>query len=69
MGDRTLKESLARYMDNKAFVAKAVGKEQAARLKVRREIALKRAGAAIRFFSKPTNLAHLQRRVNDEGAE
>lgn len=57
--DKQLHAKLARYMDLKAFDAKKVGKEQAAALKVRREIATKRARAALRFFLIPDNLARL----------
>ena len=60
---RTMREGLARYMDMKAFDAKRVGKEQAEKLKTRREIALKRADAAIRFFLKDDNLARLINRA------
>lgn len=63
---KQLSACLARYMDTKAFTAVRVGKEQAARLKVRREIATKRARAAIRFFEKPENFARLQSRMGDE---
>lgn len=59
---KTLKAKLARYMDPKAFEAKKVGKEQAERLRARREIAMKRADAAIRFFLKDDNLAALTHR-------
>ena len=57
---RSLKESLARFMDPAAFTdtvpdrvkftSRAVGKVEHDRLKSRRDIALKRADAAIRFF-------------------
>ena len=57
--DKQLHACLARYMDLKAFDAKKVGKEQAEALKVRREIATKRARAAVRFFMKSENLARL----------
>jgi len=56
---RPLHEKLARYMDLKAFDAVKVGKEQAERLKSRREINTKRARAAVRFFLIPENLARL----------
>ena len=56
---KTLKASLARYMDPKAFEAKKVGQAQAERLRARREIAMKRADASIRFFLKDDNLAAL----------
>ncbi|MGW8135396.1 hypothetical protein ACWGNZ_07130 [Sphingomonas zeae] len=67
---RTLAEGLARYMDTKAFDAVRVGKEQAERLRARRDIANKRAKAAIRFFEKPENFARLQARIqrNEETA-
>jgi hypothetical protein len=67
---RTLSEGLARYMDTKAFDAVRVGKAQAERLKSRRDIANKRAKAAIRFFEKPENFARLQARIrrNEEAA-
>lgn len=63
MSDRTLVENLARYMDLKAFDARKVGKEQAERLKARREISMKRAKAAVRFFEKPENFERLRYRV------
>lgn len=63
---RSLRDGLARFMDLKAFDAKRVGKEQAERLKNRREIATKRADAAIRFFLKPDNLAALNARAMDK---
>ncbi len=66
--EKTLHACLARYMDLKAFDAKKVGKEQAARMKVRREIANKRARAAIRFFKKPENLARLMNQIEVEKA-
>jgi hypothetical protein len=60
---KSLKDGLARFMDLKAFEAKRVGKEQAERLRVRREIANERAAAAIRFFEKPENFERLKARV------
>jgi hypothetical protein len=69
MKDRTLAEGLARYMDTKAFTAKRVGKEQADRLAVRREIAIKRARAAVRFFEKPENYEKLSRRIETTTGE
>lgn len=60
---KQLSACLARYMDTKAFTAKKIGKEQAERMKVRREIATKRARAAIRFFEKPDNFARLSARI------
>ena len=57
--DKQLHAQLARYMDAKAFEAVKVGKEQAEKLKVRREIATKRARTAVRFLLKPENLARL----------
>ena len=59
MSDRTLVEDLARYMDNTAFTAKRIGKERAAKMKDRREIAMKRARASVRFFLKPENRERL----------
>jgi len=59
--DKQLSAKLARYMDLKAFDAKRVGKEQAEKLKARREIANKRAKAAIRFFMIPENIERLNR--------
>jgi len=59
MSEKQLHAQLARYMDLKAFDAKRIGKEQAERLKARREIATKRARAAIRFFMIPENLERL----------
>ena len=67
----SLKEGLARFMDRGAFepvenrikhTCANVGKAEHDKRKVRREIALKRADAAIRFFLKPDNFAALQRR-------
>lgn len=66
--EKQLHACLARYMDTKAFTAKNIGKEQAERMKVRREIATKRARAAIRFFKKPENFARLERQVAAEQA-
>lgn len=57
---RTLREDLARYIDNEAFVARRVGKERAEHLANRRRHALKRATAAVRFFLKPENRARLE---------
>ncbi|MGJ3630188.1 hypothetical protein AB5I41_31330 [Sphingomonas sp. MMS24-JH45] len=54
-------------MDLKAFDAKKVGKEQAERLKVRREIADKKARAAVRFFMKPDNNERLNRQYAAAG--
>lgn len=67
MGEKQLHAQLARYMDLKAFDAKKVGKEQAEKLKVRREIATKRARTAIRFFMKPENLDRLNRAAERGG--
>jgi hypothetical protein len=68
VSDKTLKEKLARFMDPKAFMAKRVGKEQAERLKARREIATRRADASIRFFMKDENFAALQHRISTTAA-
>lgn len=67
--ERTLKESLARYMDPGAFRDKVsdaqrftcptVAKASAELLKRRRKSAAERAATAIRFFSKPGNLDRL----------
>lgn len=68
MGDRSLKEQLARYMDPQAFVPVAnpvkrtspqLAQRQAEKRKVRREIVMKRAAAAIRFLIKDENFARL----------
>ena len=59
----TMRVGLARDMDLKSVDAKRVDKEQAEKLKNRREIALKRADAAIRFFLKDDNLARLINRA------
>lgn len=73
MSERTIKESLARYMDPQAFEPVAAptkrtspefAHRQAEKRKVRREIAMKRAEAAIRFFCKPENL----RMINDRAS-
>lgn len=71
--ERSLKESLARFMDPQAFregvpaSVKFTSKEQGRvvhdKLKVRREIAMKRAEAAIRFFMKPENRERLDHRA------
>lgn len=66
MSEKQLSAQLARYMDLKAFDAKKVGKEQAERLKIRREIATKRARAAIRFFMKPENMERLNRQFQEQ---
>jgi len=74
MKDRTLKEQLARFMDPNAFepvplsvkhTSPAVGKSMHDKRKFRREIAMKRADAAIRFFLKPGNIEILQKRKSD----
>jgi hypothetical protein len=61
---RSMKESLARYMDPRAFdlahwsgkhTSKAQGGVVVYKHKLRRQIALKRANAAIRFFLRPDN--------------
>lgn len=57
---RTLAEDLARYIDTEAFVAKNIGKEKQAYMKMRRASALKRAKAAVRFFMKRENQARLE---------
>lgn len=72
MSEITLKAALARYMDPQAFregvpasvkfTCKAAGRTLHDKLKRRREIAMKRAEAAIRFFSRPENLEWLERR-------
>ncbi len=75
----TLKESLARFMDPQAFrehvpdavkfTSKQFAKVQHDKLKVRREIAMKRADAAIRFFSKPENRERLDYRASAADAQ
>lgn len=70
---RTLKECLARYMDPGAFRDSVPGRvkftsaEQGRvvhdRLKARRDTAMKRAEAAIRFFSRPENREWLDHRA------
>ena len=65
--EKQLHAQLARYMDLKAFNAKKVGKEQAERLKARREIATKKARAAVRFFMKPDNNERLNRQYAAAG--
>jgi hypothetical protein len=70
---RTLKEDLARFMDPTAFkasvpqsvkfTAKEYGRAVHDKLKVRRTIAMKRAEAAIRFFSKPEERERLDHRL------
>lgn len=70
---RTLKECLARFMDPAAFTegvaasvkftSKAVGKTEHDKLKARRDFALKRADAAIRFFLKEENVSRLDGRI------
>lgn len=56
---RTTKERLARYMDPQAFAEK-VGKERKEAMKSRREISLRRAEAAIRFFKNEALRARSQ---------
>jgi hypothetical protein len=56
---RTLVEDLARYMDLEAFIAKRVGAERREKYKARREIAMKRARACVRFLKRPENRARL----------
>lgn len=73
MGEKTLKDKLARFMDPEAFkdsvpaaikhTCAEMGKVRHDKLKVRREIAKKRADAAIRFFLKPGNRALLDART------
>lgn len=73
MTEPTLKGRLARYMDPKPFlegVPDAVkftsgefGRVTHDKMKARREIAMKRAECAIRFFCKPENMALLQQRA------
>lgn len=73
MSERTLKENLARFMDPAAFkesvpdpmkhIAPTMGKVKHDKLKLRRDIALKRADAAIRFFLKLDNRILLDRRA------
>lgn len=70
---RTLKECLARYMDPAAFIepvpdsvkftSKQMGRVHHDKLKFRRQTAMKRAEAAIRFFSRPENRARLEHRL------
>ncbi len=62
MSRKTLKERLARFMDPNAF-AERVGKERREAMKARREIALKRADSAIRFFKKSENFGALSERI------
>ena len=69
MAQEQLYAQLARYMGLKAFDAKRVGKEQAERLKARREVANKRAKAAIRFFGKPGNIERLAAQIARQDAE
>lgn len=59
MSERTLVEDLARYMDLEAFIAKRVGRERREKYKARREIAMKRARACVRFLKKPENRLRL----------
>lgn len=61
--ERTLRENLARYIDNEAFVAKKIGKARAEHLRNRRQRALKNADAVIRFFGKEGNLERLQAQI------
>lgn len=61
--ERTLRENLARYIDNEAFVAKKIGKARAEHLRNRRERAHKNADAVIRFFGKDGNLERLQAQI------
>ena len=71
---KQLRACLARYMDPAAFTTtipplvkhtcKNVSRVEAEKLRVRREIANKRARAAIRFFEKPENFARLSRRMD-----
>jgi len=72
VSERTLKENLARFMDPQAFAPVAAptkrtspefAHRQAEKRKVRREIAMKRAEAAIRFFCKPDNLCLINERA------
>jgi hypothetical protein len=69
MSERSLKERLARFMDPQAYepVPKRIGKIMGKALhdsrKARREIAMRRAAAAIRFFSKPAERALLDARI------
>lgn len=65
---KTMKERLARFMDMKAFTAKRVGKAQAEALAARRQIAMKRANAAIDFFKKPENRESLDRLIGARAA-
>ena len=69
---KQLKAKLARFTDREAFepvenrikhTCPNVGKAEHDKRKARREIALKRADAAIRFFLKPENLALLNARA------
>jgi len=69
---KALKARLARFMDPQAFepvpnrvkhTSRMVGKTTHDKRKVRREIALKRADAAIRFFLKPENAEALANRA------
>ena len=66
---KQLSAELARYMDLPAFTAKKIGKKRAETMKFRREIATKRARAAIRFFSMPENLARLTAQVAAKSGE
>jgi hypothetical protein len=75
---RSLKDDLAGYMDPEAFrssvpepmkhIAPEMGKVVHDKLKVRREMATKRAGAAIRFFLKPENRERLDKLAVDPEA-
>lgn len=75
----SLKGCLARYMDPKAFVDRVpdrvkftcpeVGRVAHEKLKFRRDIALKRAAASIRFFSKPENHALLPNTRTDTNSD
>lgn len=73
-GDRTMKADLARFMDPQAFepVPQRVGKAKAKAMhdarKIRREIATKRADAAIRFFLKPGAIDRLTYRATNPAA-
>jgi hypothetical protein len=76
VSERTLKENLARYMDPQAFTPVAnpvkritpqLAQRQAEKRKARREIAMKRAESAIRFFCKPENLQLINERAAQNG--
>lgn len=62
-GQRTLREDLARYIDNEAYHTQSKDPVIKTRMFNRRKAAQKRADAALRFFSEPARFNRLRQYI------